>query len=158
MLKRKSQTVSIDLFMAVFVFIILLILIISSWNIYQVKIVERMAYEDIMVNAFQIADLLVKSRGYPLEWNSTNVEVIGLAASDRIISSEKLNSFFNISYSSSKELLNIERYDFYFQVKHINGTAADSYGLESNGTYSVSAKRYVLYENEKAIIDFKLWK
>lgn len=158
MFKRKSQAVSMDLFMAVAVFIILITTIIFSWNLYYKRLGERMAYEDIMVNAFQISDLLVKSKGTPPGWNSTNLDIIGLASYDRNISAQKINSFTNISYDKLKELFNIERYELYFRINYLNGTAMNNYGREFNGTYSVNIRRYVIYENEKAIMDFRLWK
>jgi len=158
MFKKKSQIVSTDLFMAASVFVILLTTIIFSWNLYYTRLNEKIAYNDIMVNAFQISDLLVKSKGKPSIWNSTNVEIVGLAEYDRNISTQKVNSFNNMSYNELKELFNAERYEFYFQIKHLNGTAMDSHGMEFNGTYSINIRRYVMYENEKAIIDFRLWK
>jgi len=158
MFKRKSQIVSADLFMAVSVFVILITTIIFSWNLYYTRLNERIAYNDMMVNAFQVSDLLVKSKGKPPGWNSTNVGIVGLAEYDRNISTRKVNSFTNISYDELKELFNTERYEFYFQIKHLNGTAMNSYGKEFNGTYSINIRRHVIHENEKAIMDFRLWK
>ncbi len=158
MFKKRSQAASTDLFMAVFVFIILITAIISCWNLYNKQINERLIYEYMIVNAFQVSDLLVKSRGTPLEWNSTNVDTVGLAVNDRHISSQKLSSFNNITYDTLKNLFNIERYEFYFQINYPNRTMRDSYGGEFNGTYSVNIRRHVMYENEKTTIDFKLWK
>lgn len=158
MFEKKSQIVSTDLFFAVSVFVIIIAMIFFSWNLYYERIDERIIYGDMMANAFQVSDLLVKSKGTPSLWNSTNVSVVGLASSDRNISSQKLHSFINVPYDELKKLFNIERYEFYFRLKHLNGTPIDSHGKEFDGTYSINTRRYVIYENQKAIIDFRLWK
>ena len=158
---KKSQIVMIDLMMAMFIFIVLLTAIMLFWNRYTLTANKQIEYEEAQFMAYQISDLLVKAKGKPLDWekNLSNVHVIGLASSDRIISTSKVNAFLNISYNNSKKILNIPYYDFSFQIKDLGGNNITAlYGKKAGEDFIISLRRYVLYENEKAIMELKLWK
>lgn len=158
--RKKAQIVLTDLFIALFVATILLVVIIFAWNRYSVIIEENSYYEGMQIIAFQTADLLVKSAGEPENWENDpeNVYVIGLAGSDRTISEEKLDAFINLPLNISSRSLGIEIYDFYFQLKYINGTRLADYGKGSSKNKStVNVQRLVIYKNEKAVVEFGLW-
>ena len=156
---KKSQIAVTDLFIALFVATILIIIVIFTWNRYSIILNEESDYRELQIIAFQTADLLVKSEGDPQNWenNPLNVDVIGLATDDRNLSAEKVNSFINLSYNFTLKSLGLELYDFYFQLKDINGTKLAEYG-KTPKNFVVNVQRLVLYENEKAIVEFALWK
>ena len=158
---KKSQIVMIDLIMAIFVFIVLLTAILLFWNRYTITINKQSEYEEAQLIAYQVSDLFVKAKGVPYDWekNLSNVHVIGLASSDRIISTSKVNAFLNISYNNSKKILNMPYYGYSFQIKDLQGNNLTKfYGGEASGDFTISLRRYIIYENEKAIMEFKLWK
>lgn len=150
-----------DLFIALFIATILIIVIIFVWNRYALILDENADYEGMQIIAFQTADLLVKSGGEPGDWelDPDSVDTIGLASSDRSLSEEKVDAFVNLLLNVSSKSLGVELYDFYFQLKHINGTRLKEYGESSTPNRSViNVQRLVLYKDEKAVVEFALWK
>lgn len=158
---KKSQIFTIDLMVAMFIFIVLLTAIMLMWNRYIVIANNQIEYNEAQIMAYQVSDLFVKTKGKPSNWeeNSSNALIIGLASSDRIISTAKVNAFLNISYNNSKKILNIPYYDFSFQINDLLGNnLTNFYGNTAEGDFIISLKRYIFYENEKAIMEFQLWK
>jgi len=156
---KKSQIAITDLFIALFVAAILITVIVFTWNKYTTILEEDISYNEMGVIAFQASDLLVKSKGEPLNWeeNPTNVDVLGLASSDRNLSIRKIDAFVNLSYSNASKLLGTGFYNFYFKLKHINGTILTEHGKTPNNTV-INVQRLVWYDDEKAFLEFALWK
>jgi hypothetical protein len=153
-MSKKSQMATTDLFIALFAATILIIIIIFAWNNYALILNEDVNYKEMQIKAFQTADLLIKSKGVPVNWeeNPTNIDVIGLAASDRNLSTEKVSAFLNASYNITLKSLGIELYNFYFRLKDLNGTEIAEYRNASASNKSIiNIQRLVLYENK---IDF----
>ena len=153
---KKGQINVTDLFIAVFIFCILITAAMLAWNKYNEKIIERTEYYNMMTKTFQISNTLVKTPGYPTGWTADNVKIIGLASEDRILSKEKVDTFTTLDINKTKGVFQTYGYNFYFTLKTNTGNI--TYGQEPNGKKSVSITRYVLFENEKAIMDFRLWK
>ena len=164
---RKAQIASVDLFIAITIFLILTAATIYTWNLYTIRLNENLEYEKLQLIVFQITDLLVKNPGHPTGWeeNPNNVGVIGLAQDDRVLSQDKITAFINLDYDISKERFNIEPYDYKFRLKDLSGSIlqdeSEQY-LESGQTFtgdiSIVIERYILFNNEKAIMEFTLWK
>ena len=157
---KKSQLAMTDLFISIAIFIILIVAIIISWNTYSIRLKDRIIYDDMLYNAYQITDLLVNSQGEPSNWNYSNVQVIGLAHNDHNISTNKLNALYNLSYSKSKELFNIERYEFYLQITNSsNYNLVNPYGNISipSSEDVTKIRRYVIYENKEAVLQLTIW-
>ncbi len=159
---KKAQMAITDLFIALFAFTILIVIVVFVWNRYVLILGENSDYEEMKIVAFQTADLLVKSKGWPDNWeeNPDGVEVIGLAGSDRNISAAKVSALINnVSYSNASRSLGVAYYNFSLQINHINGTKLEGYGPSSFPNRSViNIQRLVHYENEKAVLQFALWK
>jgi len=47
---------------------------------------------------------------------------LGIAAQPSILDSEKAKAFLNLNYYCARNLLGLWNYDFYFEVKHLNGS------------------------------------
>ena len=73
-MSKKSQMATTDLFIALFAATILIIIIIFAWNNYALILNEDVNYKEMQIKAFQTADLLIKSKGVPVNWeeNPTN--------------------------------------------------------------------------------------
>ncbi len=155
---KKSQMAVTDLFIALFVAMILIVIILFVWNRYTVILQENKYYDGLQVVGFQTTDLLVKSRGEPENWEETpdNVDTIGLAYSDRNISTEKLNAFLSLSYANASQALGLRGYNFRFRLKNINGTILEEYG-KNPGDFVVDVQRVVIYQNEKSIVELAIW-
>ena len=157
---RKGQIATIDLFIALVVFFILIITVIQIWSLYNHRLGEDMDDETLQLLGFQISDFLVKSPGFPTAWeeNVSSLEVIGLASSDRILSQEKINAFITLDYSLLKEKFNIEPFEYKFRIKDMTNNVINESGLNFTGDKSVVTERYVMVKNEKRVMEFTLWK
>lgn len=156
--RKKGQINSIDAFFALAIFSILLILVVINMNNYSQKLNEKIEYDNMMTKAFQISELLVKDRGVPTNWNTNNVQIIGLAAEDRMLSEEKINYMKNLSINEAKSIFKIYDSNFYLSLKNVNGSSITDYGSPFTGKKAVNIKRYVLYKNASAILEFSVWK
>lgn len=156
---KKAQIFTTDFFIAFFIFSILIIVAMVSWNNYYIKITEINDYDIMMNKAFQISDVLVKSQGYPLEWDSENVQIIGLASEDRELSLDKVNLFANLPLNKSKNIFKTQDSKFHFSIKNFDGEILKEYGYNmTNAKKSVNVRRYLLYNDEEAVMEFTLWK
>lgn len=153
----KAQVALIDLFIAFFLFMLLLSVTISTWNLYLIRLNENNENNEMIIKAFQTTDALVKSRGVPTLWNLTNVNLTGLAQSDRVLSTEKVDLFINLTESQIKDIFKIQLYSFSFSLKDIDENILIERGNVTSERV-VNVKRYVLYENEPAILEFKIGK
>ncbi len=157
-MSKKGQISTTDLFVAIFVFLILLTTILVTWNVYSNRLNEGILYENLLLNAFYITDTLVKSQGQPDNWTLGNVETIGLSFNDRNLSKNKVEQFVSMDYNYSKEMFNVERYDFYFQIEDPNGAnLIDPYGVIGVGENIVRISRVVVYDGGPAYVRFTLW-
>ena len=128
------------------------------WNNYNSKLYRNLDSDIMETKAFQISNVLVKSKGSPEDWNSDNVQVIGLAESDRILSTEKVSLLLSLPTNKTKKLLQTHNFNFSFMLKNADEEIILSYGENSsNQKRSISIRRYVTYNNENAIAEFNMW-
>src|SRR3989344_297961 len=153
---RRAQISAFDFILASSVSVIILVLVAATFFLYERKINEFVLYNDLSTKTFQVSDVLIKSEGVPSNWNSTNVNIIGLASEDRVINVDKLNNFIDLSQQEIKDKM-ATNYDIYFNLTNITGKSIASIGNPPAGIRSVVIKRYVMYENEEAIMEFGLW-
>jgi len=166
-MNKKSQISTIDVLVAVFIFAVVFTIIMINWHNYSVKLTNKLEREVILSQAIEITDVLVKTQGAPTNWNRTNVELIGLASSDRKISEEKVQEFCNITYNTTKQIFGL-LYDYDF---HIESYSTDIF---SEGSWSeeimcgkavgtdvrkvVSLRRSITYKNKTSALIFSLWR
>jgi hypothetical protein len=158
---KRAQMAITDLFIALFAFTILIVVIVFAWNRYALILGENSDYEEMKIIAFQTADLLVKSGGEPEDWEEypDNVDIIGLASSDRNLSTDKVYALINnISYSNASRSLGVAYYNFSLQINHINGTRLEEYRQIPANRSVINVQRLVHYGNEKAVLQFALWR
>lgn len=143
----------LDLLMAVFLFLIVVGGSVVLWHKYNNKLVENIIYEDLEIKGLQVSDLLIRNEGKPSGWekNLSSVEVLGLADTDRQLSSDKVDALGNLSYNKAVKLLNLDGYEFYLEVGNFN------YGLEPNGQYVVNVQRAVIYNGVPEVIEVAVW-
>ena len=156
-MSKRAQIAIIDLLFALIIFIALFLGFVLFWTLYEVRLTENMRREEIELLAFQVSNALVKTPGYPSNWEMyPNLTLSpGLASSDGVLSPAKIATFRNFTYNQTKAFFNIERYEYYLLIQK-NATVV----YETNNTPSgkiVSVRRNVWYENQEAKLDFALW-
>ena len=164
---KKAQIFSTDLMISASIFISLIIILISTFYFYSIRIRDNVKNEDLYIKTIQISDILLKTAGIPSDWetNSNNTKNIGLIDSDRIFSTSKIREFVNLSINTTKEKLNIEGYNFYFSLKDSNGAlynltnSFSETGIKPslNAKWIIIIKRIGIYGGQKAYAEFILW-
>ncbi len=179
---RKGQAAVTDLFIAISVFIILITIITLTWNLYNIRLQNRFDYDDMMIKAFQVTDSLVKGRGVPADWETrdqkignSNVQVLGLSENERFLSEQKVK-VFSLDPSKStnpnaklddqtlKNTLKINLYNYYFVLRHLNGTVTgcptecNTRGTFPSGNYVVNLARLAMYQGQPVYLEFAVWK
>jgi len=168
MLLRRAQVGTSDLFAGLFIFIIVGSILFLAWNNYSATLIEKVNYKDLSLKTAQISDLLIKGPGSPSAWESGGtIQGLGLANKPNKISQAKIISFIDSDFITDfeiKALLNIELYNFSIVMTDSSGTqlfeGPDEIkrGLIPNGKKNVvSMERFVIYKNEPAKIQVKLW-
>lgn len=132
----KGQLFSSDMIASVFLFFIMTSMVLFSWNSVIDKSVQNMQRQDMEITGTRILDTLVKSPGYPSDWENKNATTIGLASYDRTIDSNKLNAFLNMDYDKTREIFGMP-YNYFFKL--------GNYTKGLNGTEAVFARRAVIF-------------
>lgn len=154
-----GQVFSSDISISLALFLGLLIL---YFAILQISEQKTFAFDEqrLMKNkAHQIADLMVKTKGYPENWNRSNVKIIGFATESNLINKSKVLEFMNMSDANIKEVLNTE-YDF-----ELNISLGDEEFVKGNFTTGKNVaviERIILMEEEgtfkRGKLKLILWK
>ncbi|MBW6451691.1 MAG: hypothetical protein K0B02_03085 [DPANN group archaeon] len=162
--KKKGQLFTQDFILSLLIFLMIVSLSISIWD----NITEKTRNIDTVTymqqKAFYITDILIKTKGYPENWNSTTVELIGLSTGkNHMIGIEKINMLDNISYDDIIEMWDIN--SFGFNMTFWNSTEIiTSYGKITpyNATIVLPFTRIIniAYENytDKGLFKFIFWK
>ena len=110
----------------------------------------------------------ILSDGYPQDWNSSNVVVIGILSNNKI-NETKLERFYNLTQSNYPITRSLFRtkYDYYFYFDNDNITISsgiiDGIGkpgvnrtnISSNNLIKIS--RYSIYKNKPVVINLDIW-
>lgn len=120
----KSQ-VNIEFIISFLVFLVSLsFIILSIVNNY--PIFRKEAIKTILISkSFQISHLLIFDTGYPRDWDSGNVKVIGLSSGQPyLLSSDKIAELNcnETEYEKLKKILGLGSKDFIINITLLNGT------------------------------------
>ena len=153
----KAQLSVMDFSIALIIFTVLITAIILNLNTYPIRLNDQQNKNEMLINAFQISNSLTKNLGNPSSWEDdvNSLNSIGLADFDRRLSIDKVNAFINLDYETAKRIMGF--YDFYFRILDLSNNEILSSGQSFNGTSSINIRRYVIYNNEKSILEFTLW-
>jgi len=164
---NKGQVWSLDFAASVVIFFSVVVMILFSWNYTSAKHTEQMIFNEMESMSVGISDSLIRTKGYPEEWNKTNVQIIGLAQEENILNQTKILYFVNMSYDNSRATMDILNYNFYLGIRYLNETIITLNGTDletglhpsgfSNSTMIVPIERYMLFDHKVASLLFILW-
>ncbi|MEK6933123.1 MAG: hypothetical protein AABW56_05020 [Nanoarchaeota archaeon] len=155
---KKSQFATTDFYIASIIFLILIVSLTINLYTFPKKLDEGQNKNEMLITAYQFSDSLVKNTGNPSLWeeNATLIKVIGLVDFDRVLYPPKVNKFINFSYDFTKDFT--KPYEFYLRLLYYNGTEDLNYGMQFNGSTSITIRRHIIYNDEKQILEITIWK
>jgi uncharacterized protein (UPF0333 family) len=151
-LNKKGQVWSLDFVTSLVIFFLVLVPLFFVWNYVNVQNMEQRTLNDIQMLALSVSDSLIRTRGIPENWNSSNVNVIGLADEENVLNSTKVSHLMdmgNNEYELTKNILT-GKYDFFFGITDLNGTQYGTIGSKPADRTVVPVERYCLY-NERVV-------
>lgn len=161
---NKGQVVILDLAIALIIFMSAMVFIVLTYQNGITKLDRETRYNSWVLESYGITDLLIKSEGYPQDWNASDVVVIGLASADRVLSTDKITRFTLLEYNKTKQLLGISGNEFFLQIRDVNNInlfEAGASPLEENPcnkTYeSITTQRFAMWEEQRVLVYFTLW-
>lgn len=157
-LNRKGQVWSLDFVTSLVLFFLVLIPVFFIWNYINIQNMEQKTFDEIETLALIVSDSLIRTKGIPENWNSSNVNVIGLADEENVLNSTKVSNFLsmgNSAYSLTKNTL-IGKYDFFFSITDLNGTQYGTIGSKPADKTVVPVERYCLYDDRVVKIELAL--
>ena len=90
---------------------------------------ENIRSDILYTKAYLISELLIKSEGYPENWNKDNFERVGLASKPYLLDSAKLAEFNEVCNSTNitkiqklKDSFGLERENLIVEIKYLNNT------------------------------------
>lgn len=155
---KRGQATVIDLLTAVFIFFIIFITIIILFDVYSTRLQKDVLREELQDKAFMLTEILL-SNGIPADWNSENVQSIGLSTHDKHITEKRFDELKEISYEQAKGLFGLSGMDFYIRILEANDDFLGEYGNETETAKDiVSLRRIIFYENQAAQLEIRIWR
>lgn len=158
---KKGQLFSLDLVLSIVVFFVLFLFMLSLWHLYTVRLAHRLDSEELQLAAFDISELMVKSSGVPSNWESdpSTVQVLGLSNAPGALDEKKLAAFLAMDYNASKQVYNIERFEYSLKIISPNGSITEQAGKEPDDSVkeSISVTRIVLVGEDTSTMQVILW-
>lgn len=158
---RKGQIFTSDSIIALTLFLTLIIISLSLIDRQINNLIEQEERNKAINKAFQIADFLVRTEGYPKNWNSSNVKLIGLAYPDHVLQTNKINEMSNITYEELKIKLKVEPYNFLLTINSTGNNYSIGRMWNENTTLIVVEERSILINDsnslERGIMRLYLW-
>ena len=159
---KKGQIFSIDAGISLISFIMVFIVVIAIYNLYTTRLNDNVLSTDLQLSAFTMSNALINTKGEPINWNNNlnNVTVMGLAKHKGLIDKDKLDGFLAMDYNLSKEIFNVEKFDYYFRVYDSSGEFLNNSGVNMSDEIleAVSVNRYVLVDNQTRQLQLILYR
>ncbi len=147
----KGQISTLDLVMAAFVFILIFLTVMWSWNDTGLRIDRFEDRRGIYQKGLDVGEALVKTSGEPANWhslnvaNSSTVNSLGLASQDNVLDQAKIDRFGGMEYEEVRGILGLSREDFNLTIYNSTGGLGDalhSFGQPSLNLTKVRVSRY----------------
>lgn len=159
-MSRSGQVFSTDFIGSAFIFILLLNIGFLAWTTAYDQQSRFSEQEMMRQEAFQTARLLVRTPGYPSEWTSSTVEVVGLAEPDHVIQQSKVDELDSMTYSKARAALKLGMTDFVLNITSENYHT--SIGMEPSDPENLVVEEYPVIVNttnvfERGTLRLVLW-
>ncbi|MFH0971074.1 MAG: hypothetical protein V1835_00755 [Candidatus Micrarchaeota archaeon] len=147
---------STDFLIAITIFIVILLLLSPMWDSLNRQVFGREVTRSMQTAAIGAGDILLRTRGSPETWNTTNVKSIGLAENLRMLNITKCKYFFQLlssNYSDVKFMLGAGAYQLAAEITNKTGEMITYGGV--NFTYSTITDNMTEAANSQRIAILK---
>ena len=146
--KRKGQALASDFTVSIALFLFLIVGCAIVWNTTVGKYARFRDNQFMQEKIFSVSDALIRTPGYPQEWDSANVRLIGLSEGEsNVLNKSKLLEFKNVDYSVAKNMWGLSGYEYYAKFTDSEGDliSLDGSALEyGNNSFISSGKKDLL--------------
>jgi hypothetical protein len=125
----RAELFSSDFIISFFIFISVMIIITAYFQNLEADVYETNQRNDMYYRAINIGSLLATSSGYPDNWNSSDVQIIGLYDSGKFNLTKMEYLINDTDYQSAKNMLGTGVYNFLITMKNSSG-----YTIKKPGT------------------------
>ncbi len=173
---QRGQIVSYDIYLAVFVFLLLFGAMYLLWQGNLRQLDRERKLMEMKYTAIQVMDYLVSSQGSPVDWEvDLNPTALGLASERLLISADKAarmpglaeGGIDKLSYENAKTLLGLASYEYYLKIEGASGVLFETGKAGDSQAYVVSEyplkdvrvgySRAVKYANKRALMTLILY-
>jgi len=154
--RKKGQAAVTDLFVAIGIFIVLVTITAVLWNLYNVRLANRMDYDGLVIKAFQTSDLLLQTPGNPDNWDylvleedadSDDINYLGLVDGELKIPYNKTLALATLNETGIKDVFHAGQYRIGIRLRNSNGIEIFNVGkVSGTSKYAVNLARNVLYQ------------
>jgi hypothetical protein len=134
------------------------------WNLYHVRLLNRMEYDDLVVKSFEVSDLMLKTPGEPDNWDYLTltsgityeeIKFVGLVGEELKIPVGKTNALDELGDASVtpeealRDIFHAGQYRMGIRIRNNDSEEMYVFGKVSGGSkFSVNLGRDILYQNE----------
>ncbi len=178
---RRAQIASSEFIMAYFIFSLVLISALFLWDTTTKNILKSEHLHKMNSLGTDAVEKLLRTSGFPGDWivkPVDNISALGLVNESRILDRGKVLRFVELmdsskfnecgvavsNYNCSRYLLGVEKYEFYFTLKDVNGSIMTIEGQNcSTGNfpvdadYIISVRRSAILDDEIVMISLVMW-
>jgi len=160
---KKGQAISTDFIFSFAVFILFLLILVPLLSRIEGDVREQRLQELMERSIISASDMLVKTPGYPDNWDKNNVSSIGLKTGDHL-DKNKIKNLMEMDYKKAKDNLGLSGFEFYMNITDYKNQAIsiDSNTLQFgnniiNGNRVSNIKRPVVFNNTISVLNMVIW-
>lgn len=154
----RGQSVILDFVLAAFIFSLVFFGIMMSHRNVQKSFSDDQHKWRIEKAATQSLDMLVKSRGLPVNWENPQKDVIipGLRDEGYELSDNKVRAFDDLDYEFIKSAIGLEGFEYKLTITTDKKTELTK-GSPAASDFVIAATRMMLYKGDPAKVRLVVW-
>ncbi len=155
---KKSQFFSSELVVTTTLFLVMLGFVLIATKSRTDYLISEKSIIDSEYEASNMVELLLTTSGFPCNWDSSNVEQIGVADSYYVINPYKMDNFFelvNNNYTFVKSYFNLN--DFSFSLNYLNGTTIYNFDSIPNKEPAIIVRRRARYNDNIVLFTLEVF-
>ena len=161
-MNSRGQALMIELIGALFVFLLVFLFLQNLWPQNITRWNTEVEYRTMYNRAVSQASNLVESQGYPTNWTSDDVNIVGLAKKKNVLDQNKIEEYAKLEtsdYNLSKHQMKFFEYDFWVEIDSENNALDKNIGKKPpQDSKIVSIQRIVALEGKNAVFRLSVFR